>query len=86
MDIVADVFLAEQFIESAFLEDFVYFRINSGQDDMHPFAMAHLAQVGQVMDTRRVDERNFRMRMMRTLGCSLVCSTTSSNRLAMPKK
>lgn len=56
IDIRADVFLAQQGVESRFVQDFVYFGIDARKDDAGIFLLRYAAEVREVMDARRVDE------------------------------
>ena len=81
VDIGADVFLAQQFVESGFLQRLVYLFVHAGKYDCDLFLLRHQAEVFQV-----VEKGTLRIRMIRTLGRSPRRAMISSNLVAMPKK
>ena len=59
VDVAADIFFPDQVVEPGLFERAVNGRVYAGENDLYAFPFRHSAQVGQVMNPRRVDERDF---------------------------
>ena len=73
-------------IEARFFQYLMYLFIDTGEHNGYFFLLGHLTKACQVVDTGRIDERNFTHADDAHFGAVAQPRHDSSNLVAMPKK